>query len=98
MALIPSAISGVRLATPNTYPTASKFARSDEPPYEMNGSVTPITGISEVAEPIFTATCAINQHAIAAQTYREKSSLVFNATLILTKIQVIQAPHQLLRR
>jgi len=40
----------------------------------------PITGIIDVTDPIFTVTWAINQHAIPAVAYLEKSSLVLIAT------------------
>jgi hypothetical protein len=56
LALIPSAISGVLLATLKTKPTAMKLAISEDPPYEMNGKVTPITGTVEVTDPMFTIT------------------------------------------
>ena len=55
-ALIPSAISGVLRATPKTKPIAKKLAIKDEPPYEIKGSVTPITGSREVTDAMFTVT------------------------------------------
>ena len=52
-ALIPSAISGVLRATPKTKPIAKKLAIKEDPPYEINGKVTPITGINDVVVAIF---------------------------------------------
>lgn len=45
--------AGSRRAAPKTKPNAMYVANRDEPPYDTNGSVTPTTGIIEVAEPIF---------------------------------------------
>ena len=77
---IPSAISGVLRATPKTKPIAMKLAINEDPPYDIKGKVTPITGSNDVTEAMFTLTCTKNQHATPAVAYLENEALVFSDT------------------
>ena len=42
---------------PASTPTPNMLMTSDVPPYEMNGSGTPVTGHADVTTPMFTSAC-----------------------------------------
>src|SRR5262249_12744397 len=51
--------------------SSTKFARIEEPPYDTNGSVTPVSGMTRVTPPTITNTCsAITEVSPAASSFQ----------------------------
>ncbi len=58
----------------------TQFATSDEPPYDRNGVVRPVSGISRVTPPMTTKTCSANTPPRPVATSLPKPSREISAT------------------
>src|SRR5690348_4730628 len=70
-----------RSLTISSSASSTKLATTDEPPYETNGSVTPVSGITRVTPPTITNTWSANTDASPAERSFEKPSLAIVAVL-----------------
>src|SRR5206468_11887312 len=69
------------LDTISSSATSTKFARIDEPPYEMKGSVTPVSGMTRVTPPTITKTCRAKTAASPLASSLENESRAIIAVL-----------------